>query len=216
MLRCASHVLLDARDAVVISCGARCARTVARRGRGTFAAWEEERLAEAKIRAVSRGLDRFAEWCGLLFCWMIVPLVCAMVYEVIARYVFHAATIWSYDVSYMLYGAHFMLGAAYTLLRGGHIRTDVFYMNWSTRTKGVVDASLYLFLFFPGIALFFWMGLQEGLQSWDIREVSDASPWRPPIYPLKMCIPISAALLLLQGVSEFLKSAYAAVKGEPL
>ena len=216
MLRRASHVLLDARDAVVISCEAQSAQADARRGRGTPALREEGRLAEAKIRAVSRALDRFAEWCGLVFCWMIIPLVCAMVYEVIARYGFHAATIWSYDVSYMLYGAHFMLGAAYTLLRGGHIRTDVFYMNWSARTKGIVDATLYLFFFFPGIALFFWMGLQEGLHSLDIWEVSDASPWRPIIWPLKMCIPVSAALLLLQGVSEFLKSGYAAVKGEPL
>jgi TRAP-type mannitol/chloroaromatic compound transport system permease small subunit len=173
-------------------------------------------LAEAKIRAVSRALDRFAERCGLVFCWMIIPLVFAMVYEVIARYGFHAATIWSYDVSYMLYGSHFMLGAAYTLLKGGHIRTDVFYMNWSPRTKGIVDASLYLFFFFPGMALFFWMGLQEALHSWDIREVSDASPWRPPIYPLKSTIPLACALIFVQGISEFLKSAYAAWKGEPL
>lgn len=171
---------------------------------------------ERNVRTAVRVLDRVAEWSGLLFCWMIIPLVAAMVYEVIARYAFNAATIWSYDVSYMLYGSHFMLGAAYTLLRGGHIRTDVFYMAWSPRTKGIVDASLYLFFFFPGIALFFWMGLQEALHSWDIREVSDASPWRPPLYPLKMVIPVSAMLLLLQGISEFLKSAYAAVKGQPL
>lgn len=174
------------------------------------------RLTEARVRCVVRALDRFAEWCGLVFCWMIIPLVFAMVYEVIARYGFHAATIWSYDVSYMLYGSHFMLGAAYTLLKGGHIRTDVFYMNWSPRTKGIVDASLYLFFFFPGMALFFWMGLQEALHSWDIREVSDASPWRPPIYPLKSTIPLACALIFVQGISEFLKSAYAAVKGEPL
>jgi TRAP-type mannitol/chloroaromatic compound transport system permease small subunit len=89
-------------------------------------------------------------------------------------------------------------------------------MNWSPRTKGVVDASLYLFLFFPGMALFFWMGLQEALHSFDIKEVSDASPWRPAIWPLKMVIPVSAALLILQGISEFLKSFYAARKGEPL
>jgi TRAP-type mannitol/chloroaromatic compound transport system permease small subunit len=168
------------------------------------------------MRTVVRNLDLVANWSGQVFCWMIVPLVAAMVYEVIARYFFHAATVWSYDVSYMLYGSHFMLGAAYTLLRGGHIRTDIFYMNWSPRTKGIVDASLYLFLFFPGMLLFFWMGLQEALHSWDIREVSDASPWRPIIYPFKMVIPVSAALLILQGTSEFLKSLHAARKGVPL
>ena len=174
------------------------------------------RLAEARIRATVRVLDRLAEWCGLVFCWMVVPLVFAMVYEVIARYGFNAATVWSYDVSYMLYGSHFMLGAAYTLQRGGHIRTDIFYMKWSSRTKGIVDASLYLFLFFPGMVLFFWMGLQEALHAWDIREVSDASPWRPPLYPFKTVIPVAAALIIIQGVSEFLKSLYAAMKGRPL
>jgi TRAP-type mannitol/chloroaromatic compound transport system permease small subunit len=84
------------------------------------------------------------------------------------------------------------------------------------RTRGVVDATLYLLLFFPGVALFFWMGLQEALHSWDIREVSDASPWRPILYPFKAVIPIALLLLLIQGVSEFLKSAYAALKGRPL
>ena len=171
---------------------------------------------EQRIRPIVRACDCVAEWSGQIFCWLIIPLMVAMVYEVIARYFFHAATIWSYDISYMMYGSHFMLGAAYTLLRGGHIRTDIFYMNWSPRTKGIVDASLYLFLFFPGMVFFFWMGLQEALHSWDIREVSDASPWRPIIYPLKMVIPVSAALLLVQGLSEFLKSLYAARNGHPL
>jgi TRAP-type mannitol/chloroaromatic compound transport system permease small subunit len=214
MLQCASAFLLDGRGAFVISCGHNMEQRLRRTGYAVPR--EEMRLPESGIRTVARVLDRFAEWCGLVFCWLIVPLVCAMVYEVFARYLFNAATIWSYDIAYMMYGSHFMLGAAYTLLRGGHIRTDIFYMNWSTRTKGIVDASLYLFLFFPGMVLFFWMGLQEALQSWDIREVSDASPWRPPLYPFKTVIPVAAALIIIQGVSEFLKSFYAAMKGEPL
>jgi TRAP-type mannitol/chloroaromatic compound transport system permease small subunit len=214
MLQCASAFLLDGCGALVISCGHNMEQRLRRAGYAVPG--EEMRLPESGIRTVARVLDRFAEWCGLVFCWLIVPLVCAMVYEVFARYLFNAATVWSYDVAYMMYGSHFMLGAAYTLLKGGHIRTDIFYMNWSTRTKGIVDASLYLFLFFPGMVLFFWMGLQEALQSWDIREVSDASPWRPPLYPFKTVIPVAAALIIIQGVSEFLKSFYAAMKGEPL
>jgi TRAP-type mannitol/chloroaromatic compound transport system permease small subunit len=161
-------------------------------------------------------IDGLAIWSGRIFCWLVVPLVAALTYEVFARYVFHAPTIWAYDVAYMLYGTHFMLGAAYTLYRGGHIRTDLFYQNWSVRTRGRIDAALYLLLFFPGIALFFWMGLQEALHSWDIREVSDASPWRPILYPFKAVIPLALLLLMIQGVSEFLKSAYAAVAGREL
>ena len=168
------------------------------------------------IVAIVRAIDGLSLWSGRLFCWLVVPLVFALTYEVFARYLFHAPTIWAYDAAYMLYGTHFMLGAAYTLYKGGHIRTDLFYQNWSVRTRGTIDATLYLLFFFPGIALFFWMGLQEALHAWDIREVSDASPWRPILYPFKAMIPISLALLLIQGVSEFLKSAYAAVEGKPL
>jgi TRAP-type mannitol/chloroaromatic compound transport system permease small subunit len=166
--------------------------------------------------AIVKTIDGLSLWSGRLFCWLVVPLVVGLTYEVIARYVFHAPTIWAYDVAYMLYGSHFMLGAAYTLYRGGHIRTDIFYQNWSVRTRGAVDAVLYLFLFFPGIALFFWMGLEEARHAWDIREVSDASPWRPIIYPFKAVIPIGLALLFIQGISEFLKSAYAALTGREL
>jgi TRAP-type mannitol/chloroaromatic compound transport system permease small subunit len=172
--------------------------------------------APKALVATVRALDGLALWSGRVFCWLIVPLVVGLTYEVIARYVFHAPTIWAYDVAYMLYGSHFMLGAAYTLYRGAHIRTDIFYQNWSPRTRGAVDAILYLFLFFPGIALFFWMGWQEALHSWDIREVSDASPWRPIIYPFKAVIPVALLLLMIQGLSEFLKSAYAALEGREL
>jgi TRAP-type mannitol/chloroaromatic compound transport system permease small subunit len=102
-----------------------------------------------------------------------------------------------------------MLGAAYALYRGGHIRTDMLYQNWSPRRQGAVDAVCYLFLFFPAMAFLFWMGWQEFWHAWQIGERSDASPWRPILYPLKAVIPVTALMLLAQGVSEFLKSMYA-------
>jgi len=166
--------------------------------------------------ALVRTIDTLGEWSGRLFCWLIIPMVGGLTYEVIARYAFSAPTMWAYDVTYMLYGSHFMLGAAYTLYKGGHIRTDIFYQNWSPRVQGLIDAGLYLFLFFPGIIFFLLSGGVEALHSWDIRERSDASPWRPPLYPFKSVIPVAAILLLVQGVSEFLKSGYAALKGQRL
>lgn len=156
------------------------------------------------------------EWSGRIFSWLIVPMVLGLTYEVFARYFFKAPTIWAYDITYMLYGSHFMLGAAYALYKGQHIRTDIFYQKFSIRWKGIVDATLYLLFFFPGVFFFMLAGWDEAAHSWHLRERSDASPWRPPIYPLKTVIPVSAALLLIQGVSEFLKSAYAAIKGRSL
>jgi TRAP-type mannitol/chloroaromatic compound transport system permease small subunit len=161
-----------------------------------------------------RAIDAFGEWWGRVWAWLAVPLTLALTYEVIARYVFNAPTVWAFDVSYMLYGAHFMLGAGYTLLKKGHIRTDIFYADWTPRRQGQVDAACYLLLFFPGMIFFFLASWDNALHSVLIGELSDQSPWRPPIYPFKMVIPVTALLLLIQGLSEFLKSAWAARHGE--
>ena len=165
---------------------------------------------------IIRTIDPIGIWSGKLVSWFIIPLIFGLTYEVIARYVFGAPTVWAFDVSYMLNGSLGMLGAAYTLYRRGHIRTDVFYEGWSPRKKGWVDATSYLFLFFPGILFFFVAGLDAAIHSWSILETSDASPWRPPLYPFKTVVPISLLLLFIQGISEFLKSLHAALTGETL
>ena len=161
-----------------------------------------------------RTIDSFIGWTGKITAWLIAPLVVGVTYEVIVRYAFNAPTTWAYDLSYMLYGGHFMLCAAYALLHKAHIRTDVFYAKWSPRRQGLVDAVLYLFFFFPGMIFFFFSGWESAYHSWQIHEVSDATAWRPYVYPLKMAVPVAAVLLLVQGVSEFLKSVYAALNGE--
>jgi len=150
---------------------------------------------------------------GKIFMVLIFPLIGGLTYEVIARYVFNAPTIWAFDISYMLYGSHFMLGATYCLYKGGHIRTDIFYEMFSVRWQGRVDAICYIVFFFPGMIYFFLAGWEEALHAWDILERSEQSPWQPPLYPFKTVIPISAALIMIQGVSELLKSIYAAFRG---
>jgi TRAP-type mannitol/chloroaromatic compound transport system permease small subunit len=172
-------------------------------------------MAHPLERAV-RAVDRFAELSGVAIAWLMAPLIAAVVYEVVARYAFAAPTIWSFDVTYMLYGAMFMLGAAYALRVGAHIRTDFFWERWSPRTRGVIDAVAYAVFFFPGIALFFWVGWDEAWYAYEIGEMSEQTPWRPLLWPLKACVPLAAALLLLQGLSELAKSLHAAITGRAL
>ena len=160
-------------------------------------------------------IDRIAVWSGKILGWLVIPLVGGLVYEVFARYMFNAPTLWAYEMTYMIYGTIFMLGAAYTLYKQSHIRTDILYNKWTARRKGIIDAVLYLFLFFPGIFFFLILGWDYAYHSWQIGETSDSSPWRQPIYPFKMVLPVSAFLLLVQGVSEFLKAVYGARHGRP-
>jgi TRAP-type mannitol/chloroaromatic compound transport system permease small subunit len=159
------------------------------------------------VRAI-RALDAVAEWTGRITAWLILPLVAIMVYEVVVRHVARP-TQWAYDLSYMAYGALFMLGAGYTLLKGAHIRTDFLYQKWPLKVQAAVDAACYLLLFFPGIALFLWFGADFAWNSWQRTERTVGSSWMPVIYPLKAVLPIAAGLLLLQGLSEFLKCLHA-------
>jgi len=160
-----------------------------------------------------RAIDRISDWSGRIVSYLVYPLVGGGAYEVIARYLFHAPTEWAYDVTYMLYGSIFMLGAAYTLLTKGHIRTDFFYSKWSPQKQGKIDAIMYLVLFFPGIIFYLIAGIDYAANSWSTHERAN-SPWMPIIYPFKTVIPLTALMLLIQGVSEFIKSISAWKKGE--
>ena len=172
-------------------------------------------MAEATsglIRAV-RIIDGFTDTTGVWIAWLNLPLVFVVAWEVIARYFFHAPTIWSFDVAYMLYGTIFMLGAAYALLKGAHIRTDFFFERWSIRTKGLIDSISYLVFFFPSIFVFLIVSWNEGWYAFQIGETSEQTPWRPILWPFKMVVPLACLLLLIQGVSETIKSVWAARTG---
>jgi len=161
---------------------------------------------------VVKAIDRVSTLAGWLAGWLIVPMTLAVAYEVAARYAFNAPTTWSYDVTYMLYGAQFMLAAAYTLLKGGHIRTDVFYERWSAKTRAMIDVVAYVLFFFPGMLFILYAGAVEAWQAWKIAERAASwklgtGAWPIPLYPLKAVIPLTAALLLLQGLSELIKCA---------
>ena len=160
------------------------------------------------IKAVQR-IDRFTDTTGSWIAWLNVPLVLAVSYEVFARYLFNAPTIWSFDVTYMLYGTIFMLGAAFALHKGAHIRTDFFYEKWSVKTKGMVDSISYVVFFFPSLILFLAASGNEAWYAWTIHETSEQTPWRPILWPYKAVVPATCVLLMLQGVSEVIKSVYA-------
>lgn len=163
--------------------------------------------------SITKIIDSLNQWCGKAVAWLILPNVFALVYEVIARYLFLRPTIWSYEVTYFLYGTHFLIGAAFVLLIKGHIRIDVLYMHLSPRRKAMIDVLGYLILFFPVVLALIYAGIEFTLQSFQMGEKSGASPWRPHLYPFKAVLVLSFFLLFLQGVSEFLRSLKVLLKG---
>ena len=159
-------------------------------------------------------IDKWSRWIGNVVCWISIPLMFAMVYEVLARKLFLAPTMWAYDMSRFFYGALFMLGAGYALSKGVHIRADFLYRNFKVKTQGLIDFWLYLLFYFPGLLAFFYMTSIFVIESIQRGEKGMDTAWMPYMWPIKSCLWFGILFLLIQGISELFKSYYAATKGK--
>ncbi len=150
-------------------------------------------------------IDRLTTNIGIIASLTLIPLILTTTYEVLARYVFEAPTIWAYEVGYMLTGTHFLLGMAYTLQQGQFIRIDIFSQNMSTKTRALIDLCAYSVIF----PLMIWLtyGLTSYLISGIIKnERSGQSAMNMAVWPFRIVFLIAFALLALQVYAEFMKS----------
>lgn len=146
--------------------------------------------------------DRLSAWFGKAFGWLIILMTLGMSYEVFVRYLLNSPTAWAFDVSFIMYGTLFMMGGAYTLSTGGHVRGDFIYRLWPPRVQAGVDLVLYVFFFFPGVTALVLSGWKYAARSWSYTEVSINSPAGIPIYQFKSVIVAAGILLFIQGIAE--------------
>ncbi len=152
--------------------------------------------------AFIRFADNLSAWFGKAFAWLILLMSLGTGYEVFVRYVMNNPTAWALDVSFIMYGTLFMMGGAYTLSRGGHVRGDFLYRLLQPRTQAKIDLVLYLIFFFPGVTALILSGWKYAARSWQYGEVSVNSPAGVPIYQFKMVIVAAGILLFIQGMAQ--------------
>ncbi len=168
-----------------------------------------------QIATFTKGLDSVSEWSGRVFMWLILPLTLVVVYEVISMKVFSSPHIWAPEVTDYLYGPYFMLVAAYTLLYKAHVSIDIISSKFSPRTRGILDCFTYLVFFFPFCIIIFYQGYLYAETSWVMHETSNSAELT--IVPLiKTVIPVTYALLLIQGLSNIIKAFAQAITGREI
>ncbi|KQV78525.1 hypothetical protein ASD15_22210 [Massilia sp. Root351] len=150
-------------------------------------------------------IDRVSSWIGQAFSWLIVVLTFLISWEVFARYALNRPNPWAFDLMIMMYGAAFMMAGAYTLAKNGHVRGDVLYSFFPPRLQAGLDLVLYIAFFIPGVVALVWAGYTYAAESLAINEHSTLTANGPPLYPFKMVIPLSGALLLMQGAVEIVR-----------
>jgi TRAP-type mannitol/chloroaromatic compound transport system permease small subunit len=158
------------------------------------------------MESLLRLIERISGFTGRLTAWLLVPLVAATTYDVIARYAFTAPTQWAYEVGYMMMGTHALLGIAYTLREGGHVRIDAFSQHFSQTTKALVDLIGYAVFVLPclvWVTISLWHYWVRALET---NELSGQSAWNPVIWPFKLVFFVAFVLLVLQIVGEIIKA----------
>ena len=162
-------------------------------------------MQDSALAQWARRIDQVAIRSGQIVAWLVVPMVLSLCWEVVARYFFNAPTQWAYDMTFMLYGSFFMLGAAFTLQRKGHVRTDSLYADWSPKRQAGVDLACYVLMFLPFAGVFVFVGWGYFVKAFVTHETFVSSSWQPITWPFKLAMPLAGALLLVQGLSECLK-----------
>ncbi len=156
-------------------------------------------------------VDAISRKSGQAASFLLAVIIIVITYEVIARYAFNAPTIWANELTVQLLGIIYMIGGAYTLFLKGHVSIDVLYGRLQPRNRAILDLVTSLcFFIFCGVLL--WLGIGYASASAVIGETS-GTPWNPPVYFLKIAIPLGALLILFQGLAKFIRDFTIVVKG---
>jgi len=148
-------------------------------------------------------IDRLNTWVARFWGASIVVVTIAILYEVIARGLFGQATVWANETTVYLSAVTYLLGGGYALLKRGHVRIDLIYGVLAPRSKMVADLiSFVCFALYVGALV--WVGTEMAWSSF-LQSEGTGTPWNPPIWPVKMAIPIAGLLLLLQGIANLVR-----------
>ncbi|WP_232325074.1 TRAP transporter small permease subunit [Microbulbifer agarilyticus] len=159
-------------------------------------------------------LDRFAGGCGRVLGWFTLAMVVIQSLVVAMRYGFDGGSLAMQDSVAYLHGAALMLGLAYALQSNAHVRVDVVYRKLSPRGKAWVDAVGCLIFLLPLCVFIGYGSLQFAASSWAVQETSNSADGLGGVYLLKSLIPLAAATLALQGLSQLARALHTLMQAE--
>ncbi|MGS2723549.1 TRAP transporter small permease subunit [Porticoccus sp. GXU_MW_L64] len=147
-------------------------------------------------------INGFSEWTGRALGWLTLAMALLTTTVVVMRYLLEINSIALQESVTYLHATVFLLGAAFTLKRGGHVRVDVIYRRLSPRHQALIDALGGLLLLLPVCAVIFWLCLDYVAASWQVMEVSTEPGGLPFLYLLKSLLLVMPVTLALQGLAD--------------
>jgi len=164
------------------------------------------------LRACVHYMDIITDRTGRLLAWLVLAMALLTTAVVVLRYGFNIGSIMAQEGVTYMHACLFMLGAAYALKSGAHVRVDIFYRNFSPRTRAWVNSVGGIVFLMPLCAFIFFSSWNYVSESWIVRETSPEPGGIPAVFLLKSVIPLMALNLFLQGLAEILRNALVLVE----
>ena len=158
------------------------------------------------LRACVHYIDIFTDRCGRLLAWLVLAMALLTTVVVVLRYGFNTGSIMAQEAVTYMHGCLFMLGAAYALKSGAHVRVDIFYRSFSERGRAWVNSLGGIVFLMPLCAFIGVSSWSYVTESWAILETSPEPGGIPAVFLLKSLLPLMAVNLFLQGLAETLRS----------
>lgn len=150
-----------------------------------------------------RWVDAFNRVVGRMVMFMIFAMIGVLLYASVARTAFNSPLVWSIEVSQFMMSAYYLLGGAYALQMGSHVRMDLFYSRWSERSRALIDAfTIVLLIVFLGALLTGGISSTEYALRYGEKSYT---AWAPRLAPIKSIMTFGVLLMLLQSVSTLFK-----------
>ncbi len=159
-------------------------------------------------------IDGFNAKVGKITAFIMIPTLICICFEIISRYVFVLPTVWASELMIYFCAILYILGAAWTLQVGRHVKIDMVWGKASPRGRRMLDIITFPF-FALYMTLLIWVGFEFAMESISLKETS-GTPWDPPIYPIKTIFVVGTVMLLMQGVAKLIRDIHFVLTGKEI
>ncbi|MDG2019166.1 MAG: TRAP transporter small permease subunit [Porticoccaceae bacterium] len=158
------------------------------------------------LSKIAQRINQFTHRVGQVISWLTLLLVFLVMTVVISRYLLGIGSIAIQESVSYVHAIIFMLGLAFTLQRGGHVRVDIFYREFSVHRKALVDLIGAMLFLLPFCGLILFGSWDYVMASWSIKETSSETGGIAAVYLLKTLMIIMPITLALQGIAHIIES----------
>ena len=155
------------------------------------------------VSAFMKGVTRLNEYVGRCIALIVFPMFVFLILEVALRYFFNSPSVWTNELTQLLFGVYAVMSGGYIMAHRGHVNVDLLHSHLSRRGQAILDilTSVVFFIFTLALLYFGYDMASESIASWE----TSYSAWNPPIWPVKAAIPLGTGLLVLQGIVKLLE-----------